>query len=223
TDDDVLPRLSALLRRLGARVVALPPQRHDELVAVVSHLPQVVASVLADVAADAVEATGDAVLSVAGGGYRDTTRIAASDPQLWLPILEGNRTAVLEALEAYEARLGELRSALAAGELDRVTTILSRASAARRQLVGKGEDGPVVDLVVPLEDRPGQLAEVTTALGQAGINVEDLAMRHATEGQRGALLVRVATEDQQRSLEHLRAVGFAAHVDDEASGAAVGS
>ena len=220
TDDDVLPRLSTLLRRLGARVVALPPRRHDELVAIVSHLPQVVASVLADVAADAVEATGDAVLSVAGGGYRDTTRIAASDPALWLPILEGNRTAILDALQAYEQRLARLRGALADGDIDAVAGILARASAARRELVGKGETGPEVDVVVPLDDRPGQLAEATTALGEAGINVEDLAMRHATEGQRGALLLRVAVAEAERAVQRLAAAGLDAHLEDDQAGAA---
>ena len=222
TDDDVLPRLSTLLRRLGARVVALPPKRHDELVAIVSHLPQVVASVLADVAADAVEATGDAVLSVAGGGYRDTTRIAASDPALWVPILAGNRSAILDALQAYEQRLARVRAALADGDLDQVATVLARASVARRQLVGKGEIGPEVDVVVPLDDRPGQLAEATTALGEAGINVEDLAMRHATEGQRGALLLRVAAAEAQRAVQRLEAAGLAAHVEDDPASPAVG-
>ncbi len=213
TDDDVLPRLSALLRTFGARVVALEPDRHDELVAIVSHLPQVVASVLADVAADAVEATGDAVLSVAGGGYRDTTRIAASDPALWLPILDGNRAAVLEALEAYAGRLDAFRQALGAGDVAGVEAILARASRGRRQLAAKAEPREVVDLVVALDDRPGQLAAATTALGQDGVNVEDLAMRHATEGQRGALLVRVAAADRARAIEALSAQGLYAHVD----------
>ncbi len=213
TDDDVLPRLSTLLRAFGARVVALEPDRHDELVAIVSHLPQVVASVLADVAADAVEATGDAVLSVAGGGYRDTTRIAASDPALWLPILEGNRAAVLEALEAYADRLDVLREALQSGDATGVESILARASRGRRQLAAKAEAREVVDLIVPLDDRPGQLAAATTALGQAGVNVEDLAMRHATEGSRGALLVRVAAADRARAIEALSAQDLHAHVD----------
>jgi hypothetical protein len=112
TADATLTELSAFLRRLGARVVALSPEQHDELVAVVSHLPQVVASTLAAVAADAIEATGDAVLAVAGGGFRDTTRIAASDPALWVPILSGNRPAVLEALDAYTGASRQVRAAV---------------------------------------------------------------------------------------------------------------
>jgi prephenate dehydrogenase len=223
TADDVLPTLSAFLRSLGARVVALPPERHDELVAVVSHLPQVAASALADVAADVVEATGDAVLAVAGGGFRDTTRIAASDPELWLGILQGNRTAVLEALGAYTERLAVLRGAIDRDDWATVGAVLTRASAARRRLVPKAQADEVVDVVVPLDDRPGQLAGATTALGEAGVNVEDLAMRHATEGRRGALLVRVEVGSGARAVEVLEAAGLPAHLEaTEATDAVVG-
>jgi prephenate dehydrogenase len=214
TADDVLPTLSSFLRSLGARVVALPPERHDELVAVVSHLPQVAASALADIAADVVEATGDAVLAVAGGGFRDTTRIAASDPRLWLGILQGNRAAVLEALTAYTGRLERIRAAIAGDDWATVEAVLSRASAARRRLVPKEQAEQVVDVVVPLDDRPGQLAAATTALGAAGVNVEDLAMRHATEGRRGALLVRVAAGTGAQAVRVLEASGLVAHLDD---------
>jgi prephenate dehydrogenase len=213
TSDQALRRLSGFLASLGARVLAVPPERHDDLVAVVSHLPQVAASCLADVAADEVAASGQAVLAVAGGGFRDTTRIAASDPELWVGILDGNRPAVLAALERYRERLGELAEVLAAGDDEALEALLRRASEARRELVAKEGPQRVVDLVVPLRDRPGELASATTALGEAGVNVEDLAMRHATEGERGALLVRVEAAAAQRGLEALRARGLDAHLE----------
>ncbi len=224
TADHALTRLSALVRRLGARVVALPPQRHDELVAIVSHLPQVVASSLAAVAADAVDSAGDAVLSVAGGGFRDTTRIAASDPDLWVPILRGNRAAVLEVLDAYDDTLAEFRTALRAGRWDELHALLARASAARQRLVPKPAPRAMADVVVPMDDRPGQLATATTALGAAGINVEDLTMRHAPIGGRGALLVRVGAEDRDAAVTVLHAAGLTVHVEpDAATGPAEGA
>lgn len=213
TADLTLTRVAAFLRHLGARVVALAPERHDELVAVVSHLPQVVASTLAAVAADAIEATGDAVLAVAGGGFRDTTRIAASDPSLWIPILSGNRDAVLDALDAYGATLARVRAAVAGQRWEELEALLARASAARQRLVPKATPTAVADVVVPLDDRPGQLATATTALGAAGINVEDLAMRHAGDGGRGALLLQVATADRERAVAVLQAAGLAVHVE----------
>lgn len=219
SSDEVLGRLASFLRAIGARVLVLPAPRHDELVALVSHLPQLVSSVLADVADDAVRTTGEAVLALAGGGFRDTTRIAASDPQLWLGILQGNREAVLDAVEAYEQRLAWLRDALQAQAWDDVTTLLSRASRARRQLVDKGVRGPAVDLVVPLDDRPGGLAAATTALGEAGINVEDVAMRHAVDSPRGAVLLRIAASDAERGVAALDTRGLAAHIEDVDPGA----
>ena len=217
TADDTLTRLSALVRRLGARVVALPPERHDELVAIVSHLPQVVASSLAAVAADAVDSAGDAVLAVAGGGFRDTTRIAASDPGLWVPILRGNRTAVLEALDAYGDHLERLRDALAGERWEQVHELMARASAARQRLVPKSVPSAVADLVVPMDDRPGQLATATTALGAAGINVEDLTMRHAPTGGRGALLLRVGADDLAVAAAVLTDAGLSVHVEPDAA------
>jgi prephenate dehydrogenase len=213
TEDEALQVVSAFLRRLGARVLVLPPDRHDELVALVSHLPQLVASTLADVAGRAVETTGEAVLAVAGGGFRDTTRIAASDPELWLGILRGNRDAVLETLDAYREQLATVRGALADEDPAALRAFLDRASTARRRLVPKGEGIVAVDLVVALDDRPGALAAVTSALGEAGINIEDLAMRHASDAARGALLVHVERSAAERALAAVRSGGFAAHLE----------
>jgi prephenate dehydrogenase len=217
TDDGALHRLSALLRGFGARVLALSPERHDELVAIVSHLPQVAASALADVAADVVAASGEVVLAVAGGGFRDTTRIAASDPDLWLPILAGNRTAVLEALDHYRARLDEIRAAVADDDAVALRRVLDRAARARRRLVPKEQAVEVVDLVVPLADRPGALAAAATALGAAAVNVEDVSMRHAEAGDRGVLLVRVAADAAEVGRAALVAAGLAAHVEPAAA------
>jgi prephenate dehydrogenase len=191
----------------------LLPGPHDELVALVSHLPQLVASALAEVAGRAVEETGEAVLAVAGGGFRDTTRIAASDPELWLGILRGNRDAVLETLDAYREQLATVRGALADEDPAALRAFLDRASTARRRLVPKGEGIVAVDLVVALDDRPGALAAVTSALGEAGINIEDLAMRHASDAARGALLVHVERSAAERALAAVRSGGFAAHLE----------
>ncbi len=215
TDDGVLTALSSDLRAFGARVVALPAERHDELVAVISHLPHVVASTLAAVAGDVVLETGDAVLSVAGGGFRDTTRIAASDPALWVSILQGNRVAVIDALNAYRERLGAIGAAIEQGDWGTVMETLQHASAARQRLAPKVVTGELADVVVPMDDRPGQLAAATTALGSAAINVEDLTMRHAGAGGRGALLVRVAVEDQEAAVRVLEGAGLHAHLQPD--------
>lgn len=203
TADDALARAGELVRSLGARVLVLAPDDHDTIVGLVSHLPQLVASVLADVAAEAVGSERDAVMAVAGPGFRDTTRIAASDADLWIDIIEGNRPAVAAALAAFEARLATVRSAVVARDDEALANVLRRASEARRRLLPKSIDEPTRDLIVPLRDRPGEIARITGALGSAGINIEDLAMRHATAADRGSLLLRVRAEATERAVDVL--------------------
>lgn len=193
SDDDAFHALATHLRTIGARVLALTPEGHDRLVAVASHLPQLLSSTLMDEAADVARTAGDAVLAITGGGFRDVTRLAGSDPDLWVGIVSGNERAVLAAIDAFAARLGDLRRAIAGQQWDELRRFLERARAARSGLPSKAQVTSVTDVVVPLADRPGMLAEVTTALGAAGVNIEDLSMRHASDGTRGALLVSVAS------------------------------
>lgn len=213
TRSDALTVVSRFVGRLGANVLVLRPDEHDRLVAVASHLPHAVASTLAQVAADTVERTGDAVLAVAAGGFRDTTRIAAADPDLWVGILRGNRDAVLTALRAYGDRLEGLTSAIAEDRWDDVAAGLERAAVARRRLAPKERVTRWVDLVIALDDEPGALALAATALGTAGVNVEDLAMRHATARRGGALVVRIAADAIDAANTALAQAGLAARVE----------
>ena len=218
TDDATLARASDLVRDLGARALVLAPDEHDRLVGLVSHLPQLVASVLADVAADAVATEHEAVMAVAGPGFRDTTRIAASDPALWLDIISHNRSAVLASLEAYGERFAAVLEAVRSEDTATLGALLGRASTSRRRLVPKAIDAATRDLVVPLRDRPGEIARITAALGSAGINIEDLAMRHATAADRGSLLLRVRETAAARAVDVLAEADVAAHALDVQDG-----
>lgn len=210
---EAFDRLAGLLRSLGARVLAIDPEVHDRVVAVVSHLPQVLASVLMVQAGREAESRAG-VLAVAAGGFRDVTRVASSDPGLWLGILRENRRAVLAALERFTELVGEFGQAMRGGEWGRVHELLTVARQGRAALPGKPGEGLLVDVVVPVPDRPGALAQVTTALGEAGINIEDLSLRHASEGARGALVIAVAGQEAAaRAREVLAAGGYTAHLE----------
>lgn len=214
SDHQAFNDLARLLRMLGARVLAVEPGVHDRLVAVASHLPQALASVLMAFVADAADAGDSAVLHIVAGGFRDVTRVAASDPNLWVEILSHNREAVLGAIDGFQARLGDLRDAVERGRWGEVGDLLGRARQARRSLPRKEIQGVLVDLVVPVPDQPGALARVTTALGEAGVNIEDLSMRHASEGRRGAMVVAVDGYDAaHRAQEVLAHRGIPSHVE----------
>jgi len=218
TDDGALALAGDVARSLGARVLVLRPEEHDHIVGLVSHLPQLVASVLADVAAEAVGADREAVMAVAGPGFRDTTRIAASDPELWLDIVGSNRDAILAALRSYVGRLSDVLLAVEDGDMAALDVVLRRASSARQRLLPKGIAEPTSDLRVPLRDRPGEIARITGALGSAGINIEDLAMRHASAADRGSLLIRVRSTSVRRATEVLEAAEVEGVVVETAAG-----
>jgi prephenate dehydrogenase len=123
------------------------------------------------------------------------TRIAASNPELWVAILRANRGAVLEALEALHKGLGRATDAIATGSWADIQKWLAEARTARLELFAKPEYGrePVaLSMLVP--DRPGVLAEVTTQAGGLGVNIEDLRIVHSTEGGRGRLELIIGGE-----------------------------
>jgi prephenate dehydrogenase len=208
TDDGAYARLGALLRQMHAEVVTVTPEDHDVLVALVSHVPQLASSTLMDVAT-AHEEEHRALLRLAAGGFRDMTRIAASHPAIWLDILTSNRDAVLAALDAYLAALGDARELIAAGDRDALAQLLARARAARRNLpVGAAVATDLVELRVPVPDRPGVIAEVTTLAGRLGVNVADFEIAHSLEGGAGVLVLVVAAADATAYEDGLQALGY---------------
>jgi len=183
-----------LVGRLGAKTVALAPDVHDALVARLSHLPQLTASALVEVAATAGDR--DALLGLAAAGFRDVTRIAASNPDLWVAILRSNRRSVLDALEGLRGRLADVAEMMRADRWDELGSWLDRSRTARLQLFAKPiYAGEPVELSMMIPDRPGILAEVTTAAGELGANIEDLRIVHSTEGGQGRLELVVAGSD----------------------------
>ncbi|MGH2737089.1 MAG: prephenate dehydrogenase/arogenate dehydrogenase family protein [Actinomycetota bacterium] len=180
-----------LIGRMGAKPVAIDPAVHDALVARLSHLPQLTASALVEVAVTAGDR--DALLGLAAGGFRDVTRIAASNPAMWVAVLRSNRDAVLEALNGLAGRMEKVRGLIEQDRWDELGSWLERARSARMDLFAKPSyGGEPVGLSMLVPDRPGVLAEVTTAAGQLGANIEDLRIVHSTEGGRGRLELIVA-------------------------------
>jgi prephenate dehydrogenase len=188
TDPQAYARLRAVVSSLGAEVVAIPPDRHDALVAVVSHVPHLTAAALMSLAAERAEEHG-ALLRLAAGGFRDMTRVAAGHPGIWPDICAENAEAIVAVLDRLMAALSELRAAVGRSDRDSILAALERARAARVGLPTRAvrpED--LVEIRVPVPDRPGVLAELTTLAGELGVNIEDLEIAHSAEG-RGVLLL----------------------------------
>jgi prephenate dehydrogenase len=195
--------LEAFVGKIGARPVRMDLERHDRLVAMVSHLPQVASTALMGLAA-AEEAGEPEILLLAAGGFRDLTRLAASSPHLWSDILLANGEAIVRAIDLYVERLSGLRSMIEAGDAGQVESAFGEAKRARLALAAKPTvKAGVAVLQVPVPDRPGVLAEVTSTMAEAGVNIEDLQIVHSPEGGRGTVHLTVAAgaaEDAERAL-----------------------
>ncbi len=180
---------------LGARPVAIDAAEHDRLMAVVSHLPHVLANTLMTQAGGR-ESGRDALLS-AGPSFRDLTRIAGSNRRVWTDIFLENRAALLEALRAFRAGLDEVEGALEAADAELLTEQIGAAAAHRQRMLVDSSLVPeaLYRLEVQMPDRPGVLKEIMTALGDEIINVEDLALHHMSAELGGTLTVYVSGDD----------------------------
>ena len=208
TSSEAYGTVLELVAAAGAKPVALEPAVHDALVARLSHLPQLTASAIVDVATSSGDR--ETLLGLAGNGFRDVTRIAASHPELWVAIIRSNRGAVLEALAGLENRLERVASLVREESWDELGAWLAGARRARLELFAKPEyGGEPVALSMLVPDRPGVLAEVTTAAGELGANIEDLRIVHSTEGGRGRLELVVAGREPAELLSAvLQAIGY---------------
>jgi prephenate dehydrogenase len=207
SDPDAAQRLEAWITRIGARPVRLSPERHDRLVAVVSHLPQVASTSLMGVAATE-EAGEPDLLLLAAGGFRDLTRLAASNPHLWSEILLANQDQIVGAIDLFVARLGVLRAKIAASQALEVERTFEEAKQARLRLAAKPTvRAGVAVLQVAIADEPGALARITSSLAAGEVNIEDLQIVHSPEGGRGTVHLTVAASSSADALEVLRASG----------------
>jgi prephenate dehydrogenase len=210
THPDAFATVRAAVAAFGAEAIALTPRDHDLFVATVSHVPQLAASTLMDVAIG-VGAQHTTLLRLAAGGFRDMTRIAAGNPAIWPDILTGNQDAVLTSLDRYRQALDEIRRMVAEGDRAGLLTMLQRTRNARRSLpVGAAAADELAELHVLVPDRPGVLAEITTLAGRLGVNVFDLEIAHSIEGDRGVMVLVVAADDRCAVFESgLRDLGYA--------------
>ena len=141
TDDDAYARIRSVVSIMGAEVVALPPERHDEFVAVVSHVPHLTAATLMRIADERADEHA-ALLRLAAGGFRDMTRIASGHPGIWPDICAENRAAIVDGLDRLIDALGDARQQVADHDADGLLRDLTRARAARVNLPGRSRGRP---------------------------------------------------------------------------------
>jgi prephenate dehydrogenase len=208
TDPSAFTALQSVIASLGADVVALAPDRHDELVAVISHVPHLTSATLMSLAGES-PVDHAALMRLAAGGFRDMTRIAAGSPAIWPDICRDNAGAIVPVLDRLIVQLTEVRRIVADGDRQALSSLLERARNARQNLPPRGvRPAAVAELRVVVPDRPGVLAEVTTLAGELGVNIYDLEIAHSAEGPRGVLVLVVDASLAEAVVTPLRARGF---------------
>ena len=139
-DPDAVEALSAFWSGLGAKVEIMDAAHHDLVLAVTSHIPHLIAYTIVGTASDLEEVTRSEVIKYSAGGFRDFTRIAASDPVMWRDVFLNNRSAVLEMLGRFTEDLTALQRAIRSGDGDTLHDLFTRTRAIRRQVIEEGQD-----------------------------------------------------------------------------------
>ena len=194
---------------LGAVPVLMSAEQHDASVALVSHVPQVVSSLLARRLVGATESA----VGLAGQGLRDTTRIASSDPELWVQILGANSATVADILRSYRQDLDELITTLdaptAPGARRALAELLAGGNTGVTRIPGKhGQDRRFSQLVVMVDDKPGELARLLAEIGEIGVNLEDLRLEHSPGVEIGLAEISVLPEAEPRLVADLERRGW---------------
>lgn len=200
----------ALAGDLGAVVSEFGAEEHDEAVALVSHVPQVVSSLVAG----RLQGTPLHALSLAGNGLRDVTRIAASDPTLWVQILGANAEKVVEILhgvrEDLNRLIGTLENPTAPGARLDLAQLISEGNAGQSRIPGKHGGPPQAYswLTVLVDDTPGQIARLLTEIGEIGVNLEDLRLDHSSGQNVGMVEISVLPNKHELLIEALNDRGW---------------
>lgn len=206
--DEVFSQLASVIATLGADVVAIAPERHDDVVAVVSHVPHLTAASLMGVAADrSIEHA--ALLRLAAGGFRDMTRIASGRPDIWLDICAENRIAIVRALDHLIEELAAVRTAVSEEDRDGLHARLDRAREARANLPSRVvHPENLAEVRVPIPDRTGSAFELFKLAGELSVNIANFEVVHAAESNQGVAVVLIDLDHAELFRGGLIARGF---------------
>jgi len=208
TDDAAYSQVRGVVSSFGAQVIVMPAERHDTLVAVVSHVPHLTAATLMRLADGRAE-EHRSLLRLAAGGFRDMTRIAAGHPAIWPEICAQNQGAITDVLDELIRELATLREVVAEGQTENLLDHLESARHARRNLP---TTAPVAEQMsemrIPVLDRQGELAAIATLAADLDVNIYDLEIAHSAEGPRGVVVVLVESAMAERFQGGLMVQGY---------------
>ena len=207
SDSEAVAKVKWLIHLLGATCVELDAVSHDAAVARVSHLPQITATLLAG----SLHGVAPEWLDLAGAGLRDTTRIAASDENLWKEIISSNSQEIKALLTNLHNELGAMIDAV--NDEERIAVIMRKGRDGRNLIPGKhgGKAREYTYVPIVIDDKPGQLGAIFNECAAMSVNVEDLVIEHSP-GQLNALItLALSADDAVKLSNHLSSIGWNVH------------
>lgn len=192
TSEDAVAEMRTLLSHTGAHIITMDAETHDRLAASVSHLPHLVASALVNMIKGQDEA-----LALAASGFRDTTRVASGDPELWTEILLSNRRLLAGQLESFIDRLGYLKAMLEGEKYREMLEFLATSRDIREAMPSKrkGLAPTEQELICIVPDEPGIIGALGSYLGEKGINIADIEILRVREGDGGTIRIGLSREE----------------------------
>ena len=208
TDDSAFTTIRDFVKTMGANPIAIPAERHDQLVAVISHVPHLTAATLMRLA-DGRATEDRALLRLAAGGFRDMTRIAAGHPAIWPDICVQNAEPIVDALDELIAELSSIRDVVSERDRGVLLERLEGARVARRNLPTTIPSNEAIsEMRVPVLDRQGELAAIATLAADLDVNIYDLEIAHSAEGPRGVVVLVIESAMAERLQGGLMALGY---------------
>ncbi len=198
-----------LVKNIGGRVTFLDPYLHDKIVAKVSHLPQLLSVLLVNQAA--LTKNGVQYLDFAAGGFRDMTRIASSDFNIWESILMHNKKEIIDSLDSFQRDLESLKSIISEGKSDVVGNLFEKARLLRDEtpINNKGFLDPLFDINVFIKDEPGMISKISTILFENNINIKDIELLKIREGTGGNFKLYFESKSEaEKAKKILESIGF---------------
>ncbi len=192
-----------IIETLGANILYIPAKQHDVIAASVSHLPQLSAVALVNTAA--LKTDNYNFLDLAAGGFRDMTRIASSDFKIWESIISTNRKQIITALEKFSFEIDKLIKWISDNKISNLENYFDEARRARDEIPQntKGFLTPIYDIFIFVEDKPGMISKISTALYENGINIKDIELLKIREGSGGTFRLSFESAEEADTAKKL--------------------
>jgi len=208
-DNPYFSEFSQIISSIGSNILHIPAKQHDVIAASVSHLPQLVSVALVNAAS--LKTDNYNFLDLAAGGFRDMTRIASSDFDIWESIIANNKNQILTAIDKFSYDLSVLTKWISEDDYKSIHSYFESARICRDEVPqnSKGFLNPLFDLFVFVTDEPGAISKISTALFSVGINIKDMELLKIREGSGGTFRLSFYTlEEVEKASNILKSIGF---------------